>query len=130
MSVTTIGFTEFEAKLDGLSKEVLEECDFVVNDSAKLWEQLAKESAPVTNGFLRGEILGSPVEFLTAEVVSPKFYSAYQEWGTGERVSIPTELLAYAAQFRGKKKVKGIFPHPFFFVQKPIVEKFLSDKLT
>lgn len=87
------------------------------------------------------------------EVVSPAEYSAYVEWGTKTRVSVPPELQSYAAQFRGgkgagdaKKMIyawmdrvgvpkdrqwvvfisiitKGIHPHPFFFIQKPVVEK-------
>ncbi len=132
MSVTTIGFTEFAAKLDGLPKEVLEEVDINVFDAAKLWEELAKIAAPHDAGFLAGAILGDKIDFLEAEVVSPKFYSPYQEWGTGERVSIPPELIAYAAQFRKTKRVLGIPPYKgvgYFFRQRKEVEEFLFDHI-
>jgi hypothetical protein len=92
------------------------------------------------------------------EVVSAKEYSAYMEWGTRSKVRVPAELTAYASQFKGKtgetgakafifawaKRVGlpedawwpvfisimryGVSPHPFFFVQRPIVEKqFIED---
>lgn len=90
-----------------------------------------------------------------SEVVSNANYSAYMEWGTKSKVSVPADLQAYAAQFKGgggkgltkeliyawAKRVgipeqywwpvfisivrKGVKPHPFFFIQKPIIEKIL-----
>lgn len=128
-NVNVIGLKELEAKINTLAPEVLEEIDIEVQDAAKLWEQLAKEAAPTRFGFLKGSILGSKLSFLNAEVVSPKFYSPYQEWGTGDNVSIPDELVAYAIQFKGHKKVKGNKPHPFFFIQRPQVEAFLFDHI-
>ena len=132
-SVNVIGLGEVQAKLNGLSAEVLEEVDIEVQDAAKLWEQLAKELAPVDTGFLRGNILGAPAGFLNAEVVSPVFYSPYQEWGTGDSKNIPDDLIAYAAQFRrGSKKRKGIPPangDGFFFKHKPEVQEVLFGNI-
>jgi len=129
-SVNVIGLRELEAKINTLSTDVLEEVDIDVQDAAKLWEQLAKDSAPVDTDFLRGAIFGAPISFLNAEVVSPKFYSPYQEWGTGDNVSVPEDLVAYAIQFKGKKHIKGNIPHPFFFIHRPEVEAFLFDHIT
>lgn len=129
----------------------------VVLDAAKTWEERAKLAAPHDQGRLRSEIRGDKTGPMRAEVVSPVDYSPYIEWGTKTRVSVPAELQAYAQQFRTKGSgdakrmiyawlarvgvpkdrqwivfisiiTKGIHPHPFFFVQKPIVEKqFLGD---
>jgi hypothetical protein len=97
---------------------------------------------------------------MTAEIVSPVNYSAYIEWGTKTRVSVPSDVAGYAATFRGGGPgggnakamiyewmnrvgiakefqwitfiniiVKGIRPHPFFFIQRPIVEKQLIADL-
>lgn len=92
------------------------------------------------------------------EVVSASDHSPYMEFGTRSKARIPADLVAYASQFKGPtgqtdakkfifawaKRVGlpedawwpvfisimrfGVNPHPFFFVQKPIVEaQFIKD---
>lgn len=134
-----------------LTKEI----DGEVQDAGRLWASGAKRDAPVDQGFLRGQITSYRVGPAHFEVTSEANYSAFIEWGTKTRVQVPAELQGYASQFRGgvnpggaKKMIfawmqrvgvpkerqwvtflsiiiKGIRPHPFFFVQYPIVEKSL-----
>lgn len=128
--ITTSGFPEFTQKLASAPAEVLELTDEAAEYAATTWEELAKLAAPVDFGFLRGGISHHQVKQNDWEVTSSRFYSPYQEWGTITHVAVPPDLSNYAIQFKGKgiRKTGGVIPHPFFFVQKPAVEKqFLAD---
>jgi hypothetical protein len=127
--ITLTGFKEFEAKLKSLPQSITIKADAIVQDEALRWSQLAKRSAPVNFGKLRGGIQAVPTGQMRAEVVSPVKYSPYMEWGTGTKVNVPTELLQYALQFKGQKKVLGISPHAFFFIHKEAVSKTLNSRL-
>lgn len=151
-TIALSGFKEFEAKCKNLPKIIMEEMDGEVEESSRHWASLAKRDAPKDQGFLAGQITNKKIKLAEWETVSPAEYSAYLEWGTKTKVQIPAELQAYANQFRTKgtgdakkmiyawmKRVgipvqfqwpvffsiitKGVNPHPFFFIQKPIVEK-------
>lgn len=152
-TITLKGFKEFQNKLKKLPTEVKREVDDVVQDAGATWEDLAKQAAPTDQGRLRSAITSKSNGLMKSEVVSPVEYSAYIEWGTKTRVNVPSELQSYAAQFRGGKGAgdakrfiyewmnrvgvpperqwiifisiitKGIHPHPYFFIQRPIVEK-------
>lgn len=128
-NVTTVGFKEFEKKLHSLPKEIQEEAGAYVLDAAQEWEERAKLDAPKDTHIMSGNITNKQTGELSAEVTSPVDYSPYVEWGTGTRVSVPSDLVSYAAQFKGTKKVVGRYPHPFFFIQKPFVEKSLLENL-
>jgi len=151
-TVTLTGWKEFEDKLKRLPKQLQEEVGGEVEDAGRLWASLAKRDAPKDVGGLAGSIT-SVMAAGVAEVTSPANYSAFIEWGTRGRVSVPAELQVYAAQFKGAGGVgkakefiyewcrrkgipkeawyiiyrsimtNGIRPHPFFFIQIPIVEK-------
>lgn len=152
-TVTLSGFKEFESKLQNLPKIIMNEIDGEVKFAADLWAKNAKRDAPVDVGFLRGQISINQNSPGNWEVNSHAEYSAYMEWGTKSRVKVPADLAAYASQFRGgnneggakkmifawmdrvgiKKElqwivfmsiiIKGVKPHPFFFIQIPLVEK-------
>lgn len=122
--VNTVGFKEFEAKLQNLPKHIEEGVNGLVEDAALEWEERAKLDAPVDTGFLRRGITTKlPVVKMTTEVTSNMNYSAYVEWGTGTRVSVPSGLQSYAQQFKGKIQVIGRYPKPFFFIQAPLIQK-------
>jgi hypothetical protein len=127
--VTILGFKEFQTKLAKLPTEIREEADGFVEDAALDWAERAKLDAPFDTGFLAKHITPKPVQQMEWEVISSMFYSPYVEWGTGTRVSVPSELTNYALQFKGKIKVVGRYPHPFFFIQIPIIEKELFNNL-
>jgi hypothetical protein len=123
------GWKEFQAKLSDLPNDVIEQADGFVVSAANQWAEMAINDAPVDKGFLRKEIHAVEKGNMEAEVVSPKEYSAYVEWGTGSRVSVPAGLKEYALQFKGTRVTIGRYPHPFFFIQKPIIEKELLANL-
>ena len=104
-----------------LSKEV----QATVENGAKNYVALAKRAAPVDLGLLRNSISYYPIAKSTYEVVSAARYSPYLEFGTITKVSVPTELVNYAAQFKGGglRNTGGITPHPYFFPQVPIIRK-------
>lgn len=125
-AIVLSGWDEFKQKMNKLPAVVTDEIDGEVEDAIHYWEELAKRDAPVGDGHLRPNITSKTgPEKMEAELTSPVFYSAYVEWGTGARVSVPADLAAYAAQWWTHKVHVGIYPHPFFFVQLPLVEKFL-----
>lgn len=128
--LTLSGFEEFRNKLEGLSKEVLEEANELTKDAMGLWEQRAKERAPFDTGHLAGNITPHEINPGEWELTSEADYSAYQEFGTGDRVDVPPELAEYARQFQGAKKIEGGVPaQHFFFGPKEEVEKFWLAEL-
>lgn len=127
--VNIIGFKEFQAKLKALPNDLQAKADLFVQDAGLEWEQKAKRAAPVNFGQLRGGIVSQKTGSMMVEITSGKLYSPYVEWGTGTRVSVPVELQSYAIQFKGKKKVIGRFPKPFFFIHKEPIKKELYEKL-
>jgi hypothetical protein len=156
--VTITGFKEYQAKLDRLAKEFPDDLDEVSHNAARTWARNADRDAPRDFGKLAGRIEEAPVSPGIWDVNSPQEYSPYMEWGTKSRVSVPAELQSYAAQFKRKgppggaqaiydwaRRVgipqnawifvylsiirKGVHPHPFFFKQRPIVEKQLITDL-
>lgn len=158
--VTLSGFKEFGDKLKNMPRTLEREIGGEVKDAAELWAAGAKRDAPVDVGFLRGQISTSKLSAMDWEVTSHAEYSAYMEWGTKTRVSVPADLQGYANQFRGganqggaKKAIfkwmdrvgipkdrqwvvfmsiiiKGVHPRPFFFTQRPLVQKQLFSSVS
>lgn len=160
-TITLTGWKEFETKLANMPKILEAEIGGEVEDAGRLWAELAKDAAPVDQGFLRGLISSKKIAPMVSETTSPAEYSAWIEWGTKSRVNVPGDLQEYAAQFRGGGSkagnakamiyawmervgvplqfrwpvfisiiTKGIHPHPFFFIQVPLVEKQLITNVT
>lgn len=162
MAANTIelsGWDEFEKKLLDVATLLPEEMNEAAQFAAQRWEQGAKMAAPKDVGFLAGGISSKQVSLGVWEVDSQQEYSAYMEWGTKTKVSVPAELSSYAEQFRGvgsggdakafiyawaKRKGLppkawwpvfisiirfGVRPHPFFFIQRPVVEQQLLGDL-
>lgn len=123
------GFDKFRNKLNSLPSYLLNKAAAIVQDEGRRWAGLAKRSAPVNFGKLRGEIQAVPVAPLTIEVISPIKYSPYVEWGTGTKVSVPADLVNYALQFKGVRKVIGQVPHAYFFIHKESVKSSLNARL-
>lgn len=131
MAVNVIGFSQFADKAGQLPEELLTEFDEAAGIASADWERLQKEFAPVDFGFLKRGISHFQVKKGTWENVSSVYYSPYQEWGTIEHVSVPSDLADYAIQFKGRGILKtgGVHPHPFFFVSKPVIEEQLISDL-
>lgn len=157
-TITIKGFKEFADKCNKMPAELLEDFDEAASEASAKWELLAEQAAPRDQGGLASGISHKKNKPGEWEVVSAKEYSAIMEWGSRLKVRVPSELAAYAAQFKGQplgqdpkkfifawaKRVglpedawwpvfisimrTGVNPHPFFFVQKTIVEQqFISD---
>lgn len=124
-SVEIKGLRELESRLKRLPAELQKEISGVIENGAKVFVAGAKMDAPVDFGFLRGAIGYTRVGKMNYEVFAAKEYAHYIEWGTVTRVKVPAELQSYAIQFKGRgiKKNGGIYPHPFFFIQIPVVKK-------
>ena len=123
------GLRELVGKFDRLPKELQLETRRTVEDGARYWVQLAqKDVRNRRSGFLANGISYAPLTStknqVTFEVVSNMIYSPYIEWGTITKVDVPSELTAYAQQFKGRglRKNGGILPRPFFFKQRPLVQ--------
>lgn len=128
------GWDKFMKKLDGLPASIFTKVDAIVQDEANKWARLAKRTAPRNKiiglgGTLVSRIQAVPVAPMSAEVISPTKYSPYVEWGTGTRVNVPSDLTAYAIQFKGVKKVIGQHPNAYFFIHKPAVELSLNNRV-
>lgn len=128
ITIDVKGLDQLKAKYDKLPTEVQAVVRASVEDGAKVFVRNAKRDAPVDHGFLRNMIAYAPLvsdkTHCTFEVISNAAYSPYLEWGTITRVSVPAELQGYAIEFKGKglRKNGGIYPHPFFFRQIPVVK--------
>ena len=157
-TITIKGLNEALSKFDSLPGELETELDAIAQDAALLWEERAKNDAPVDYGFLRGHLTVNQLGPAHYEVVSGADYSAYIEWGTKTKVDVPADLTEYAAQFKtqgpkgGFAAIKawaarkglapeiidliaasvirrGVTPHPFFFIQQPVVEAQVAGDL-
>lgn len=111
------GLEALQKKLASLPKHLEDQVDAELKASCDVIVRNAKRDAPVDTGFLRNGISAAKVARLNYEVVSLMRYSAYVEFGTGLGVLVPTDLIAFAAQFKGKGRniTKGMNAQPFFF---------------
>lgn len=128
------GFDEFKKKLAGLPGRSRIAIDAIVQDEAKRWEGLAKRSAPRNKivglgGRLLGGIISRKIADYSAEVTVNTRYSPYVEFGTGTKVSVPADLIKYALQFKGSRKVIGMAAQPYLFVHKLAVETSLKTRV-
>ena len=121
------GFSEVMANLEKMDDNLKKEVSATLERGAQLFVRNAKRDAPVDHSTLKQGIDYFPKAngSLSFTVTSNVKYSAYLEWGTIKRVSVPEELASYAIQFKGRgiRKNGGIFPHPFFFKQQGVVKQ-------
>lgn len=142
------GLDKLKKKFGQIPQMVTATLDAELHAISEEYVDKAVSIAPVDLGRLKGGISANHAE-LNHEVVSKESYSAYVEFGTRTRVSVPADLASYANQFRRKaaggdaKKMiyewckrkgipeeawfpifikimtVGINPHPFFFPHLP-----------
>ena len=101
MSVQIAGMDELLSKLRSLPENITAAVGAEIQDGAQSIAAEAKRRAPGDQGFLRNQIAAIKSGDLSWNVVSGADYSAYLEFGTGEKVQIPAGLEDYAAQFKG-----------------------------
>lgn len=120
--------------LDKLPTEMKKRIDGEIQASAQTIENNAKRDVPWDNGTASKGITAKRNKEMTWDIFSNAEYSAYLEFGTGAYVSVPQELQAYAAQFKGAGVKKVNLPaRPFFFsnfyLEKPKLIQRIKDVL-
>ena len=88
----------------------------------------AKQNAPVDTSRLKNSIRPFN-KGMTGEIVVGASYGPYQEYGTGTKVRVPSELSAYAMQFKGAGvRQVNLRPQPYlypaFFLNR---DRFMKD---
>jgi hypothetical protein len=125
------GLKELQKKLGTMPKHLVDETDAEMAAAANGFVNRAVEAVRVDTGFLRNSITFSRLAEMNYEVVAGARYAAYVEFGTITRVSVPADLVQYAAQFKGRglRKSGGMAARPFFFPQLPIARAELNKNL-
>lgn len=101
------GLDKLQAKIKSLPKDVQEE----VVGEIQAWgydvnaAQLAliSQQKIQDQGALQQNTKAMPTKD-GVELISNVYYAPFVEFGTGAKVKVPSEVSAYAAQFRGKKQ--------------------------
>lgn len=102
------GLDALRNQLSKLPLQMQTEIKQEIQASALTIVRNAQAKAPVDQGRLRSLISVNNISDLEVEVVSGADYSAYLEFGTGKRVSIPAGLEAVAAQAKGTGRVGSL----------------------
>jgi hypothetical protein len=103
------GLKDLQKRVGGIAPAILDNVDKAMHLAAGDFVNRAVNDAPVDEGVLRNGISFKRVAQLEYEVVSAAFYSPYIEWGTKSKAEVPSDLQAYANQFRGKGKAGNSF---------------------
>lgn len=132
-----IGSDELRKRLENATKIIQTEVRANVQAGAQDISSEAKQRAPVDKGILKNLISAAPAtdtqDGFQSIVTSGADYSAYVEFGTGTKVSVPVDLADFAIQFKGIKSIKGQRAQPFFFPSakriRPIIEANIQKSL-
>ena len=128
---------KFKAWTSKLSAENTSQCQKIVFGTCQNIVRKAMRFAPVNFGFLRASVgTNATGGGMSAEVWAGGsgkgvnvHYAPYVEFGTGDHVSVPKELMDYAIQFKGRgiRKVNNK-ARPYFFpaVNVSIKEMFIK----
>lgn len=98
-----VGLDQLLARLKGAPKKLVEEVSGELEAGADDIAAGAIKDAPVDEGGIRRGISVARKNRTEFIVTSSARYSPFMEWGTKKRVSIPSSLTSYAAQFKGIK---------------------------
>src|SRR6185437_15969325 len=99
-SIQIAGMDSLLGKLKSLPQQLNAVAATEIQDGAQVIAAEAKQRAPGDQGFLRNQIAALKVNDMTWRVVSGADYSAFEEFGTLEKVDIPPGLEEFAAQFK------------------------------
>lgn len=131
VTISIKGLTELKKKFSQLPKGFIDEVDAEMSAVSLEFVHDAAQAAPVDTGLLKNSISFERLGVMQYEIVSAAPYSAYVEFGTIEKVNVPSEWKEFAQLFKGKglRKTGGIHPHPFFFPQVNPARNKLKDKI-
>jgi hypothetical protein len=102
--------------------EVQDKCKVIIQRNIRHIDRMAKRDAPSDYGFLRGSIHAEiSRDGLGGSVYTAKKYAPYQEWGTRDRVFVPSYVKSLfgvdSMEWKAEplKRKTHIKPHPFLF---------------
>ena len=110
----------FYKYLKDLEGDVADYVRAEIEDSILAIETDAANDVPVDTGTLKNSIQSTPIKAtkneITGGVEVGAEYSPYVEFGTGTRVKVPSELSAFASQYKGDGiKEVNLLARPFFY---------------
>jgi HK97 gp10 family phage protein len=117
MKPTKIDITRLLKQIDSFGDDAKRMAVSITNVTADDIVSDAKNKAPVDLGQLRLSIkkTDATIQNNSSLIFSNAPYSAYVEFGTGGKVSIPKGFEELASKFKGKGRKKiNIKPQPFF----------------
>lgn len=94
-------FREYEDSLRSAGPKLKQLADIEANATSQEIANKARGKAPVDLGKLRASIFADGADG-KYKITASANYAAYVEFGTRRKVSVPTNLSEYAAQFKGK----------------------------
>lgn len=109
MKIEVKGLEQIVKQLGNLPEAVAIEVDAQLSAIAEEFANRAVAMAPMDQSMLKQGISHKRNGLMDHEVVSSAAYSAFVEFGTRSRVSIPSGQEAYAAEFKGMKISNGGF---------------------
>lgn len=118
--------------LNGLGQKIQMALIGALQETALNIETAAKIDCPVDMGTLRASIQIEPVreeDVYGYKIGSYLPYAPYVEFGTGAKVSIPTQYEEFARQFKGEKKVAGMNAQPYLLPNFEIQVEKLKNNL-
>jgi len=102
--------------LNGLGEKIQRTLIGALQEAALNIETAAKIDCPVNMGILRSSIHIEPIreeDVYGYKIGSYLPYAPYVEFGTGTKVSVPTEYEEFALQFKGQKETSGMNAQPY-----------------
>lgn len=131
ITIQVQGLAQLQKKMGKLPEVLVDELDAEMSSVALDYVGRVVAATPVDTGRLKGATTVKQIKVLHYEIVNNVFYAAYVEWGTVSYVSVPAELTAYAAQFKGQGLIKngGMRARPFFFPHLPWAQVELNKQL-
>jgi len=102
--------------LNALGEKIQRALIGALQEAALNIETAAKIDCPAPMGILRGSIHIEPIreeDIYGYKIGSYLPYAPYVEFGTGAKVSVPSEYQEFALQFKGQKEVSGMNAQPY-----------------
>lgn len=96
------GLVKLQKGLNGIPAKLKKEVGGEIKDGARRINAKQVRLAPVDEGGIRQSTTVKKVSELETELLSPKKYTPFMEFGTKKRIQIPPELQEYAKQFNLK----------------------------
>jgi HK97 gp10 family phage protein len=129
-SVNLQGIKGIEDALKRIDTSLKKDVSNEIAASALKIQSDAKRLAPVNFGQLRNGIKFDKLSELTFAIESTASYSPYVEFGTGGKVSVPSDFQAYAKTFKGGKagKFKDMVDALTLWVRKKGIGNGRNDK--